>query len=280
MDEDLLKKNHDLAINAYISRVDNSPCGNTSIKLYKGADSRDLQQMRSKMLDFLKGSLKSKEKLQIEDPKLYAYFHQIWGIRERHMVMVSNLPSYIFCLLCCYQKDCPHPMCQSGRPDELPRWYEGGPFLTLLPLPVPDPERPLVILLVLHADFCAGHYKKNFLSDVLDTKAIKLVAKPPSIALKMFSSDVLVTESFMKNTAQKVLLPCHEVQMWLEHLKVIIENRKRGAAKAAATHRAKRAAQFIPLPATQSTPTQSLPSVATQCVPSSTGPSSATEWFC
>lgn len=109
---------------------------------------------------------------------------------------------------------------------------------------------------------------------------MKLVAKPPSIALKKFSSDVVVTESFIKNTAQKELLPCHEVQMWLEHLKVIIENWKRGADKAAATRCAKKAAQFIPLPATQSTPTQSLPSVATQCVPSSTGPSSATEWFC
>ena len=202
--------------------------------------------------------------------------------------MVSNLPSYIFYLLCCYQKDCPHPVCQSGRPDELPRWYEGGPFLTQLLLPVPDPERPWGNTSCLTCkDFCAGHYKKNFLTDVLDTKAMKLVAKPPSIALKeMFSSDVVVTESFIKNAAQKVLLPCHEVQMWLEHLKVIIENHKRGAAKAAATRRAKKAAQSIPLTATQSTPTrstptQSLPSVATQSVPSSvTGPSSATEWFC
>ena len=93
----------------------------------------------------------------------------------------------------------------------------------------------------------------------------------------MFSSDVVVTESF---AAQKVLLPCHEVQMWLEHLKVIIENRKRGAAKAAATRRAKRATQsnpYLPL----NLPPLSLCPLLPQSVPSpATGPSSATEWFC
>ena len=97
---------------------------------------------------------------------------------------------------------------------------------------------------------------------------MKLVAKPPSVVLKeMFTSDVVVTESFIKNVAQKVLLPCNEVQIWLEHLKVIIENRKRGAAKAAATPRAKKAALSAPSPATPSAPSPA------------TGPSSAT-WFC
>lgn len=77
--------------------------------------------------------------------------------------------------------------------------------VTKLPLPVPDPERPWGNTSCLTCkDFCAGHYKKNFLTDVLDTKAMKLVAKPPSIALKMFSSDVVVTEFHKKYCSERI----------------------------------------------------------------------------
>ena len=57
--------------------------------------------------------------------------------------MVTGLPSiYIFILLPCYEVDCPHPVCTKGNPAEEPTWYPGGPPLSLLPLPIPDPERP------------------------------------------------------------------------------------------------------------------------------------------
>ena len=57
--------------------------------------------------------------------------------------MVTGLPSnYIFMPLPCYEVDCPHPVCAKGKPAEEPTWYPGGPPLSLLPLLIPDPERP------------------------------------------------------------------------------------------------------------------------------------------
>ena len=48
-----------MAIDAYISRVDNCPCGDTTIRLYRGAKSS--QNTREKLIVFLKGSKKAKE---------------------------------------------------------------------------------------------------------------------------------------------------------------------------------------------------------------------------
>lgn len=45
-----------LAIEAYINRVDGSPCGSAKIKLFPGPESSDEQAIRSKLLVFLKGS--------------------------------------------------------------------------------------------------------------------------------------------------------------------------------------------------------------------------------
>ena len=73
MDEDLLHKNHDLAIDVYIGRVNNSTCDNTRIRLYKGAVSTVLQGMRSKLIIFSKGSAKNKDRLCEEDPDQYIY---------------------------------------------------------------------------------------------------------------------------------------------------------------------------------------------------------------
>ena len=69
VNEEKLKQNLSLVIDAYI-RVDNCPCGETSIHLYKGPTSDDYQLKRAKLPAFLK-SRKSSEKLKIEDPELY-----------------------------------------------------------------------------------------------------------------------------------------------------------------------------------------------------------------
>ncbi|XP_065903776.1 uncharacterized protein [Dysidea avara] len=46
--------------------------------------------------------------------------------------------------------------------------------------------------------------------------------------------------SFIAELAKKCLLPPDEVSFWFEHLQQIQKNRKRGAAKAAATRRLKK----------------------------------------
>ena len=63
VNNDILCKNLDLAIDTYISYVDGSPCGNTAIRLYKGADSSEFHY-REQLKIYLKGSKQSKLKLR------------------------------------------------------------------------------------------------------------------------------------------------------------------------------------------------------------------------
>ena len=130
LSKEKVKENLLLAIDAYISRVDGCPCGNTTIKLYKGPDSTIRQRMRSKLTVFLKGSNKKKE-LRSSDPELFQYFSEVWSIRNSHMVY--GLPSqYVFYLVCCYDKECLHPLCKLGHTPVTPTWYPGGLMLTHL----------------------------------------------------------------------------------------------------------------------------------------------------
>ena len=64
VDEELLQKNLNLAIAAYINRVDGCPCGDTSIHLYRGADTSEHLKLRDQLLTFLKGTRAAKEKLK------------------------------------------------------------------------------------------------------------------------------------------------------------------------------------------------------------------------
>ena len=126
-----LAENMELAIQAYISRVNHSPCGNTVIELYCGANSKEEQEVRKKLLIFLKGSNASKRHLQSQDPQLFANFQSIWNVRNSHMV--KGLSAYIFYLICCYEKDCIHPRCLAGKPQSPFTWYPGGPSIYHLP---------------------------------------------------------------------------------------------------------------------------------------------------
>ena len=144
-----LEENMNLAIDAYISQVDGCPCGETQIQLFRGADSSELQSVREKLHVLLKGSNKSKEAV------VYAHFELIWAVRSNHMV--SGLQSYMFFLSCCYKTDCPRPLCQAGPPQTALTWYPGGPRLTELPLPFPDPARPWGASCTTCKGFCSGH---------------------------------------------------------------------------------------------------------------------------
>ncbi len=243
VDEEMLRKNLNLAISAYISRVDGCPCGETSIRLYRGADTSDHTENRDHLLTFLKGSKTGKETLRREHPQLYAEFQDVWNIRQRHMI--QDLPNqYIFMLLCCFKAECSHPLCKKGQPTVFPTWYCGGPPITQLPLPVLDPDRPWGNPSCdTCKDNCTGHYKIEMV-DVRDKKALLSIAPPPSSVLKdEFSKmkEYPPTEQYFKRTAAKVLLSPDTTRLWVEHLHTVLLNRKRGAQKAAATRRAKKA---------------------------------------
>lgn len=171
IDKEKLKENMSLAVDAYISRVNGCPCGDTEIQLYRGPDSSEQQVVREKLLVFLKGSNKNKEALRRQDPTLYAHFQLIWTVRKNHMV--TGLPSYIFFLICCYSSDCPHPRCQGGPPQDILTWFPGGPPLTHLPLPFVDPLRPWDGRTCSTCKaFCSGHYTTQ-LVDVTDNVALR-----------------------------------------------------------------------------------------------------------
>ena len=173
----------DSAIEAYISRVNHCSCGDTCIHLYRGADASNHLEVRDSLLTFLKGSKMAKESLHQEKPMLYARFQTVWNIRHRHMV--KGLPSqYIFMLTCCFDKECSHPVCQKGRPSEMPTWYKGGPVVTHLPLPVVDVDRPWGSTTCSSCKgFFAGHYLVKMINTT-DQSALKSSAPPPSQVLK------------------------------------------------------------------------------------------------
>ena len=190
--------------------------------------------VREKPLVFLKGPNYSKSALRDQEPTLYACFQLIWKIRDNHMV--PDLPSYVFFLKCCYKQGSPHPQCQAGPPPVLPTWYPGGPTLNQLPLPVSDPKCQWGSTCSNCKGFCSDHYWTQ-LVDVCNAEALSRVPNPPSAVLKQLfsSSNGVISEDMIESAAKKVLLPSHEYSIWLNHLRTVLENRCRGAQKAAAT---------------------------------------------
>ena len=242
MDHNRLKENLNLAISAYISRVDGCPCGMSSIKLFRGSDSQKFQDISGHLDVFLKGSKKQKEELQQQHPDVFNQFSFVWNIRNRHMV--KGLPTpYIFLLKCCFSPDCLHPLCKLGSSHAIQSWYPGGPNINCFPLPFPDPECVWgCTSCETCKSVCSGHYITKFI-DMSKKEDLNAVVMPPSIVLKeMFteldkSSD---REEFIQCAAMKVLLPVEETEIWFDHLQTVVNNRKRGAAKAAATRQRKK----------------------------------------
>ena len=157
VNKEKLKENLNLAIDAYIHRVDGCPCGDTCIHLYKGPPSDDYQFKRSRLPTFLK-SQKGRE-LKLEDPELHDYFEHVWTVCNSHMV--TGVPQCIFMLLCCFKPGCQHPHCLEGKQPSTPHmWYPGGPPPTHLPLPLPDPNRPWGKSCTTCKDVCTGHYRE------------------------------------------------------------------------------------------------------------------------
>ena len=72
---------------------------------------------------------------------------------------MDGLPAqYLFHLVCCFQSDCPHPICRSGNIKHL-QWFENGPPVTSIPLPIPDPSQPWGASNCSKCKgFCSGHY--------------------------------------------------------------------------------------------------------------------------
>lgn len=140
LDEEVLERNLRTATQVYINRCDGAPAGSSTIKLVEGCrddTAAEIHARKPHLLTFLKGTMKKKEELKQQHPDLHAHFQKVWDLRERHMQ--RDLPHYIFQLLPCYDKCCPHPVCQREKEDF--HWFYGGPPLSFVQEPVADPNR-------------------------------------------------------------------------------------------------------------------------------------------
>ena len=75
------------------------------------------------------------------------------------------------------------------------------------------------------------------LTDVSNRTAMTSVALPPSTILKQEFNKARkpVDEAFVERAVKKTLLSTCDTKMWLDHLQVVCDNRKRVARKAALT---------------------------------------------
>ena len=122
IDQDRLESNLGAATETYINSVSGTKCSGNPILLLKGCRddvSRNNQERRDRLLTFLQGSKKNQLLFKKNYPDEYKYFTKVWDVRNNHMV--KDLPdNYIFILLPCYQKKCPHPHCRDGKPSSPP----------------------------------------------------------------------------------------------------------------------------------------------------------------
>jgi len=164
-------------------------------------------------------------------------------LRNNHMV--EGLPTqYLFYLLCsnCKAPNCPHAICQGGRRGEVPAWYEGGPTVSYLPLPIPDTSRPWGSSCSDCKGCCYGHFLKPV--EAL-TSTHKPMSEPPSVILGTAFKKLkgkAASDSDVEKLARRTLLPPDEVRLWFSHLETVSDNRKRGAQKAAETRRLRKGA--------------------------------------
>ena len=82
----------------------------------------------------------------------------------------------------------------------------------------------------MHFGFCAGHYK-ILTVDVTAKVEKKKILQSPSIVLKSLLPKILSRTLSIKDAAKSVLLPEEDCKIWIEHIKTVVENRKRGTKR-------------------------------------------------
>lgn len=245
VDQSKLQGNLSSAIDVYINRVDGAPCASTENHVFRGADSEEYQKENTFVKMYLKGTVEAKEQFKKEHPEMYERINQILKLQARHHC--HDVPTkYIFYLRCCYDQGCIHPRCKQGRPEAELTWYPGGPLLSFVPLPSPDPARPFGQDACPQCKSgCSGHYlKPEPLKQAFISGTYKGV-KPPSEVLLSTMKKLkyeIPNEEHILEISKKVLLSPEETRMWCVHLRQVHENRVRGAKKRATNAASKKKA--------------------------------------
>ena len=145
--------------------------------------------------------------------------------------MVTGLPSnYIFMILPCYEVDCPHPVCAKGKLVEEPMWYPGGPPLSLLPLPIPDPERLLGSNVCTKCPgFCNSHYLEHeeHIKWVTENGSDSCQRVPPRVVIEEYvKSKESMGQDDIENLAKICFLSLEDAEGCAKHHMGICQIRK------------------------------------------------------
>jgi hypothetical protein len=168
--EERLAANLQAAVDIYISRVNNTPYKENTIKLFKASSAGDFGERRPLLIEYLKASDKKKLELQ----KRYSHdqrkmgwlnhFKRVLAIQKAHEM---ESVKYVFSVICCFDVDCSHPLCVSnaGRKASDFKWHDNGPPLDFFPWPSVDCSRNLEMCTQCTYK-CVGHFLS--FSDLLE----------------------------------------------------------------------------------------------------------------
>ena len=109
-------------------------------------------------------------------------------------------------------KSCSHPVCKEES-DNLPTWFNGGPSIAYLPLPIPNPEKLMEVTVISAKGDCYGHFMTPL--QALHTDVLPMF-KPPSAVLKEYFdmyNEASLAPAVIEEAARKVLLPPAEIKM-------------------------------------------------------------------
>ncbi|XP_028404007.1 inhibitor of growth protein 5-like [Dendronephthya gigantea] len=122
------------------------------------------------------------------------------------------------------------------------KWFEDGPSLVDIPLPIPDPARPWEGNCAKCTSGCHGHFmapaeslehiQKNGYKDCMLNPPSEVIKKAFDLSRKQKTT---LSATHIKDLAKQTLLPECDISFWLQHLKGIEERRAEGVKKAKAT---------------------------------------------
>ncbi len=230
------KKNIQSAIKVYRERVDGTRAMETEISLFPGIEDSMYHRRRENLLVFLSGSKTAKNQLKHRIPKLWKHFEKVWEVRRNHLVKTPIPHNLAFVLNCCGDETCPHPRCSGS--EIIARWSPSGPAVKDV-MPVPEIDvRPSNSSCIRCGKKCDGHYKTD------PSPLSSVVAAPvPSLLIKEeLEKNENLNDNDFSRIGRSCLVSPDVVKFYVEHLKTVKLNRKKGAVKAQKTRAAKKAA--------------------------------------
>ena len=125
----------------------------------------------------------------------------------------------------------------SGDSSKDVQWFPGGPFVSqVLPLPTKDNTRGPWGAKDCGgkcSELCIGHYSSEL-------HRFDSTENPPSVIPSLYLSKNSA-DTDLELAAKRCMLSTDSVKIWMDHLRQVCENRKRGVEKARKTREANKA---------------------------------------